>query len=86
MDEMSSIDESDAKYMPTDILEDICDGIKYHPRINRIDARYKIHNCIEQEQAEWKVSLLSTRNMGKGSYQVFKAVANEISESLPIVG
>ena len=46
MDAMSSGDESDAEPMSTDMLEDICYGSKYHPSINRRDARCKIHNCI----------------------------------------
>ena len=30
--------------------------------------------------------LLATQNMSKGLYKVFKAVVNELSESLPISG
>ena len=64
--------------MSTDILEDICDGSQYHPIINRREARYRIHDSFKQRKAEWKGSLLSMRNMGKGLHKVFKAVVNNI--------
>ena len=35
---------------------------------------------------EWKGVLLSMRNIGKGLYKVFKAVVNEISQVLPLLG
>ena len=65
--------------MSTDMLEDIRDGSQSHPSINRIEARYKIRDCIKQRQLEWKGALLSTQNMGKGSNKLFKAVVNKIS-------
>ena len=34
MDLMSSVDDSDAEPMHTEMLEDICDGMKSHPSIN----------------------------------------------------
>ena len=55
MDVMSPGDESDAKLMSGDMLEDIRDGGQYHPIINRIDARYKIRDHflkIEQNGKE----------------------------------
>ena len=36
MDVMDSIDGSDDEPMSTDILEEICDGSKSHPKVNRI--------------------------------------------------
>ena len=59
-----------------DILEDIRGGSKYHPSINRREARYKIRDPIKQRRVEWKRALLSTQNMGKGSHKVFKYVVN----------
>ena len=34
MDTISSGDESDAEPVSTDMLENICEGSQYHPRIN----------------------------------------------------
>ena len=59
-------DESDDEPMSIEILEDIRNGSKSHPSVNRIDACYKIHDCIKRSQSEWKGELLSTQNMGKG--------------------
>ena len=64
--------------MSTDILEDILDGIKYHPSINRRYAHYNICDLIKLGQAECKGALLSNRKMGKGLQKVFKAAINEI--------
>ena len=41
---------------------------------------------FKQRQAEWKGVLLSTRNMDKVLHKVFKAVGNEISKELPLLG
>ena len=35
---------------------------------------------------EYKGTLLSTQTMGKGLHKVFKAVVNELSQALPILG
>ena len=56
---MSSGNESDAEPMYNEILEDIHDSSQYHPRANRREACYKIHDFIKQSQAEWKGVLLS---------------------------
>ena len=86
MDTMSSYDESDAETMSTDMLEYICDGSQSHPIVNRREARYKIHDWIKWSQSEFKGALLFMQKMGKGSHKVFKAVVNDISEVLPILG
>ena len=83
---MSSGDEFDAEPIPTDMLEDIDDGIKSHPSINRREAHYKVRDYIQKRRSEWKGSLLSTQNTGKSLHKVFKAVVNEISLSLTIMG
>ena len=85
MDEMSLGDKSNAEPMSTDMLKDIHDRSQYLPKINSREVLYKIYDSIKQRQGELKGELLSTRNMGKGLYKVFKAVVNEISESLPIM-
>ena len=64
--------------MSTDMLEKIRDGSQYHPIINRVEARYKIRYCIKKRQAEWKIALLSTQNMDKGSHKLFRAAVNEL--------
>ena len=83
---MSSIDKFDAEPMSTDMLEDIRDHSQSHPSINRRNSRYKIRDHIKRGQSEWKRTLLSTQNMVKVSLEVFKDVANDISQSLPIFG
>ena len=60
MDKISSGGESNDEPLSTDMLEYIFDGSQYHPSINRIKARYKIHGSFKQRQAEWKGVLLST--------------------------
>ena len=62
---MDSGNEPDGELMSTEMLEDIRDGSKSHPRINRIEACYKTRDRIKQIQTEWKGYLLSTRNMVK---------------------
>ena len=86
IDEISSGDESDAKHMPKNMLEDIPDGSQYHPSINRREAHYKIRDCTKQRKLEWKGELLPTQNMGNGSQTVFNDVVNENFKSLPIIG
>ena len=72
--------------MYTYMLEDIHYWSQSHPTINRIEARYKIRDCIKQGIKWPKGSLLSTQNMGRGLHKLFRAVGNELSESLPIMG
>ena len=54
MDETSSGNESDVEPIPTDMLEEICDGSQSCPSINRREACYKIHYHIKQRREEWK--------------------------------
>ena len=57
MDTMSSGDESDADSIYTNMLEDIFDDSQSHNSINRIEARYKICDCIKRGQAKWEGAL-----------------------------
>ena len=41
---------------------------------------------MKRRQTECKGALLYTQNMGKGLHKVFKAVVNDISQVLPILG
>ena len=50
MDLMDSGCESDDEPMSKEMLEDIRDGSKYHPSVNRRESRYKIHNHIKQSR------------------------------------
>ena len=86
MDVMDSGDDSDDEPMSTDMLEDIRDGSKSHPSVNRREARYKIHYCMKLIQTACKWLLLSTQNMGKGLKKVFKAIVNDILQVLPTFG
>ena len=45
---MSSVDESDAEPMCTEMLENIRDGSKSRPSANRKEARYRIHDHIKR--------------------------------------
>ena len=69
---MDSGNESDAKTMSTQMLEDIRGGSKSHLSINRRQTCYKIRDRIKQRQWEWKGSFLSTQNMGKGLQNILK--------------
>ena len=60
MDMMDSGIESYDEPMYTEILEDICDGSQYHPKMNRREAHYKIRDRIKQIQSEWKGALNAT--------------------------
>ena len=48
MDAVDSGNESDDEHMSIDMLEDIRDGIKSHPIVNRKEAPYKISDIIKQ--------------------------------------
>ena len=54
MDAMSSCDEPDAEPMSIDMLEYIRGGSQSYSRIKRREARYKVRDCINQGQVEWK--------------------------------
>ena len=69
---MSSGDESDAEPISTDMLEYIYELRQSHPRINRIEARYKIRDRMNQRQPEWKGALKATQRMSKVLHNVFK--------------
>ena len=56
---MNSGDESEDELMPMEILEDICDGSKSRPIVNRRYERYKIRDRNKQRQPECKGALIS---------------------------
>ena len=51
MDAMNSGDKSDHDLISTEILGEICDVSQTHTNFNRIEARYKICDCIRQRQS-----------------------------------
>ena len=51
---MSSGNESNAKPMSTEMLEDIRGRSQYHPRINRREARYKISDSLKKGKRNGK--------------------------------
>ena len=54
IDAMDSGDESDDKPMSTKMLENIHDGSKSHPSVNRREAHYKIRDRIKQSKTRRK--------------------------------
>ena len=60
MDAMDTCYDSYHEPISTEMLEDIRDGSQFYPNINRIEARYKICDSIQQFQSEWKETLKAT--------------------------
>ena len=60
IDVMDSGDESEYDLISTEMLENIHDGSQSHPNVNRREAHYKIRDCINQRQSEWKGALKAT--------------------------
>ena len=50
MGDMDSGNESEDEPMSVEMLEEIHDGSKSHPSVNRREARYKILDRIRQRQ------------------------------------
>ena len=78
MDDINSGDELDHDLISTEMLEDIRDGSKTHPNVNRREARYKIRDHIRQRQLERKGTFKATQIMGKGLHKVFSKVVKDI--------
>ena len=70
----------------TNNLEDIQYGRKIHPELNARGTRFKICDHNIQMQGEWKVEELSAKIMGKCLNQLFKAIVNELNNSLTTLG
>ena len=86
MNAIDSGSESDDEPMYTEMLEDISEGSKSHPNVNRRETHYRIFHRIKQIQSECKGALKSTRNTVKGLYKVFKTAVKDISQDLPPLG
>ena len=50
----------DEGLMSTELLQDIRDGNRTHPEINKREARMAIRDRIKQSKSEWKGALRST--------------------------
>ena len=68
------------------MLEDICDVGHTRPNVNRIEACYKIRDCIRQRKYKWKRALKATQSMRKGLHTVFSTVVKETSQELSPLG
>ena len=86
MDALDSGNEYDDEPINTYMLKDNCDGSQSRPSIHRIEARYNICDYIKGSQAECKLLLLSTQNVGKDLHKVFKSVVKDIMQVLLILG
>ena len=51
MENTNSGDESDHDLISTEMLEEICDGSQTHPKLNKRESRYKIHDHIRLRQS-----------------------------------
>ena len=65
-------------HISTETLEDIRDGNKTHPNVNKREARRKIRDRIKQRKSEWKDALKATHKIGKGLHKVFSTIVKEI--------
>ena len=87
--DMENIDEKerfDDKLISTETLHDIRDGNQNYPNIDKMEARLKIRNRINQKKLEWKGALRATHKMGKGLHNLFSTIVKEISQELTNFG
>ena len=85
--ETETCDEGlDEGLISTELLQDIRDGNRTHPEINKREARMAIRDRIKQSKLEWKGELRATDKMKKGLHRVFKAIVSEISQELSNFG
>ena len=74
MENLDSSEESDHDLISTEMLEDIWDKSQTHPNVNKMEARYKIRDCVRQKESQWKGELKATRSMGKFLHKVFSTI------------
>ena len=55
-------------------LHDIRDGNHTHPKIDKVEARLEIRDCIKQNKSQWKGSLRATHKMVKCLHRVFSTI------------
>ena len=76
IDESSTEDDSDDRFIGTNALKKIWDGSYINPDINSRYAILKIHDHINQAQSKLKETELSEKRMGKVLHKLVKAVEN----------
>ena len=54
MENLDSIKISDHDLISMDMLEDIRDGSKNHPTVNKREARYEIRDRVRRKESQWK--------------------------------
>ena len=86
MEDLDKTEKSDDDLISTETLHDIRDGNQTHPKINKIEARMAIRDCIKQNKSEWKEALRATNKMGIGLHRVFSTIVSEISQELTNFG
>ena len=86
MKNIDSNEKSDHDFISKEVLEDIRDGSKTHPTVNKREARYEIRDRVRRKELQWKGALKATRNMGKGLHKVFSTIVKEISQELTNLG
>ena len=70
----------------TETLHDIRDRNQTHPKIDKREARLKIHDRIKQNKLQWKGALRATHNMGKVLHKVFSTIVKDIFQELTNFG
>ena len=78
MENIGSNEKSDHDLISTEMLEDIRDGSQTHPTVNKMEARYEIHDHIRRKESQRKGALKATRDMVKGLHKVFSTIVKEI--------
>ena len=51
MENINKTEKFDDELISTETLQDICDGSQTHLKINKIEARMAIHDCIKQKKS-----------------------------------
>ena len=69
-----------------EILEDIRDGSQTHLNVNKRESRYKIRDCIRQNEPQWNGVLKATQSMVKGLHKVFSTIVKYILQELTALG
>ena len=83
IDESYADDNYDDKYICIYDLEDIRDVSYVYPNINVRDTKLKIYYLNRQFQNKWKGLELSAKSIGRVLHKLFKAIVNELDNSLP---
>ena len=86
MENLDSNENSDHDLIYTEMLEDIRDGSKTHPTIDKREAPYEIRDCVRRKESQWKGVLKATRNIVKILHKVFSTIVKDILQELATLG